>query len=642
MKRISLPIAIVLLPLLSLAGIPDHDCSGHRAFALKTVPTHVQDSALLLYDVNHYGISLEVSDTSTYISGFTDIKATALEQIEELVFELKTEMHVDSILVGGKKLKFFTHEFDLIRCTPDNPVKKDELFNVRVYYNGLGGHGGFFSGISNRTDMQWGNRVTYTLSEPFASRDWFVCKQVLNDKADSADIWLTVGEGLMAGSNGMLVKIDSIKTDKLRFHWQTRYPIAYYLLSLSVSNYQDYSFYIKPESIPDSILIQNYIYNVPGHLELLKDDIDATADLIHLYSGIFSEYPFWKEKYGHCLAPMGGGMEHQTMTTLSSFRFNLVAHELTHQWFGDNVTCASWQDIWVNEGFASYGEYLAQEALISRQAADLWMQNAHEFALSEPMGSVYIPLEDASDVFRIFSTTLSYKKGASLLHMIRYELDNDSLFFETLSRFTRVFSDSVATGMDFMNILNDVSGSDFNWFFDQWYFGQGFPEFGFTWWQTVDSLIIEVNQFGSSSETPFFRTSMDFSLQLENGRDTAFRTFIDKPSMRIGLSIFEPVTALVHDPENWVLDKSQVIKKVISNGYFSVNPNPFGDELNIVFQDDTGEKEITLCDLSGKILNKLRSSSQKITLNTHDLNQGLYLLQVKEGKDTYTTRIVRQ
>ncbi len=642
MKRYFLPAIIALLPILCLAETTDLDCSGHRAFNLKSVPTHVQDSALLKYDVSHYGISLNVTDSNTYISGFTDIQATALEQIQELVFELKSVMEVDSVFFGGQKLSSFTHEHDLIKFSPASPVLMDDLFVVRVYYNGSGEKGGFFSGISNKTDSQWGTRVTYTLSEPFAARDWFVCKQVLNDKADSADVWLTVAEGLMAGSNGKLVEIDSLDENELRFHWKTLYPTAYYLLSLSVSNYQDYSIYTKPASIKDSILIQNYIYNVPGYLEQNKDDIDETADMIHLYSDIFSDYPFWKEKYGHCLAPMGGGMEHQTMTSLSSFRFNLVAHELTHQWYGDNVTCASWQDIWINEGFASYGEYLAQEYLKSRQEADMWMANAHEWAMSEPEGSVYIPEEDATNEFRIFSMALSYKKGASLLHMIRYELNDDNLFFDLLRTFTEQFSDSVATGDDFRNVLNEVSGSDYGWFFDQWYYGQGFPSFNYTWWQTSDSLIIDVSQTGSSVETPFFRTSMDFSIESESGSDSVFRTIIDKPSMRISMPFREAVVSLVPDPENWVLDRSLVVRKVITNGHFSVNPNPFGDELNIVFQSGAGERVITLSDLSGKIINKIQSSSQKVTMYTQNLVQGLYLLQVEDGKEAYTAKIVKQ
>ncbi len=106
---------------------------------------------------------------------------------------------------------------------------------------------------------------------------------------------------------------------------------------------------------------------IPHYFKQNKAAIDKTGDLILLYSDLFGDYPFANEKYGHCVAPFGGGMEHQTMTTLVNFSFLLVAHELAHQWFGDFVTCSTWQDIWINEGFASYAEYLANQYLKSQE-----------------------------------------------------------------------------------------------------------------------------------------------------------------------------------------------------------------------------------------------------------------------------------
>jgi len=334
-------------------------------------------------------------------------------------------------------------------------------------------------------------------------------------------------------------------------------------------------------------------------------------------------------------------MEHQTMTTLANFSFNLVAHELAHQWFGDNVTCASWQDIWINEGFASYGEYMAREALLSRKEADEWMSRAHELARMAPVGSVYIPEDDAKDELRIFSSALSYKKGAALLHMIRYELDDDSLFYNILSAFQDRFADSVATGRDFLDVLNELSGSDFEWFFEQWYYGYGYPRFLVTWQQSQDSIIVEINQSGSSEKTDFFKTSMDLDLHYEIGGDTLIRIFVDEPAMRIGISISRPVIKLVTDPGNWILDETEVIDKTIRKEYFKVRPNPFGEELNIFFRTGTGDREIILSDLNGKILKKCHSTSGNFTIKTHDLVQGLYLLKVSEGKESYTARVVR-
>ena len=642
MTRILIIATFMLSPSFVRAGTCLPDCSGHHRFAAAEQQQDVRDSAMLGYDVHHYLISLRVSDTSTYLSGYTEVTATALHPLDTLVFELSSVYQVDSVFQLPGQPCSFRQGNDLIRIAPGIPPGRGELFSVRVWYHGQGGQASFFVGISSRTDLEWEQKVTYTLTEPFRARDWFVCKQVLGDKADSADVWLTVDEGLKAGSNGRLEGIDSLPGGKLKFRWRTRYPIAYYLLSLSVSRYRDYSFYMHSDNLPDSLLVQNYIYQDPGYLEENREKIDTTAELIDLFSGLFSPYPFLKEKYGHCLAPIGGGMEHQTMTTLTGFGFNLVAHELTHQWFGDHVTCATWSDIWINEGFASYGEYLALDALDSHQAALEWMARAHELAIGEPEGSVYVPEEDAGNEYRIFSNALSYKKGASILHMIRYELGSDTLFFRTLREFQNRFADSVATGRDFMQVLNEVSGKEFNWFFDQWYYGQGYPEFLFTWWQSGDSLKVEVSQVGSSAVTPFFRTDMDLDLQFESGGDTLVRVLVDRPHLITGFAIKVPVANLVPDPEDWILDKSTVLRKITSAAYLRVSPNPFGDELKLHFREGAGNREIILSDMNGRVLERRFSSSGTFTLNTRNLIQGIYLLKVNEGKESYTTKVIRQ
>ena len=642
MKHLLLALTMGGILIHAFASEKEHVCSGYHSYQLSDLRTHVKDSALLDYDVHFYGIDLEVSDTSTFIRGSTEIRSTAEVEMDEAVFELSVSMTVDSVFINGQKVPAFAHGNDLVRITVPSRIEPGQAFTARIFYHGKGGRYGFFSGISNRRDPFWGNRVTYTLSEPFHALDWFACKQVLTDKADSANIYLTVEDHLKAGSNGLLAGVDSLPGNRTRYRWETRYPIAFYLLSLSVSEYQDYSYYLHPEQTPDSFLFQNYIYDTAAYLPAFRDDIDATGDMMSSFSRIFGIYPFWREKYGHCLAPMGGGMEHQTMTTLANFGFNLVAHELAHQWFGDNVTCASWQDIWINEGFASYAEYLALEQLVSLSAADDWMEMAHNRVYTEPEGSVYIPEEEATNEFRIFSFALSYKKGAALLHMIRYELNDDSAFFETLENFQREFADSVATGDDFLRVLNETTGRNFDWFFEQWYYGQGYPEFNLSWWQTADSLFISAEQKGSSPVTPFFRTSLDIGLILENGRDSTLRVDYDSPLKTIQIPLDQRVLDLAVDPANWIVDISQVVRRSATNAYLSVHPNPFDDQLRIVFNEGEGKRDIMLTDMNGRLVDKLVSFAYTVSIPTHDLAPGVYVLRVLSGMDEYATRVVRQ
>jgi aminopeptidase N len=642
MKRFFLAVSVVLTGLYAFAGEREHACSGQHGFGIFNGPAHVSDSALLDYDVHFYGIDLEVNDTSTFIRGSTEILVSALEDMHEVVLELSISMTVDSIFMGGGKVPAYSHGNNLVRITPTLPLEAGKQFSIRIFYHGTGGQYGFFSGISSRFDSYWGKHVTYTLSEPFHAMDWFPCKQVLADKADSAFVYLTVGDHLKAGSNGLLAGVDSLPGNRVRYRWETRYPTAFYLLSLSVSEYDDYSYYLHPKESPDSFLFQNYIYDTPSYLPVNKADIDATGDMIASFSRMFGRYPFWKEKYGHCVAPLGGGMEHQTMTTLVNFGFNLVAHELAHQWFGDNVTCASWQDIWINEGFASYAEYLALERLVSKQEADYWMAGAHDRVYTEPEGSVYIPAEDADDEFRIFSYELSYKKGAALLHMIRYELDDDSVFFKTLENFQERFADSVATGDDFLAVLNETSGMTFEWFFDQWYYGQGYPEFNFAWWQTTDSLFIVADQKGSSPATPFFRTTLDIGLTLEDGQNSSLKIAYDSPLKTIQIPMTQRVLDVVPDPANWIVDISQVVHQYVTNTYFSVNPNPFKDQLNVVFNTGAAERDIILSDINGRMVDRVRSTAGAVSIPTHDLAPGVFLLEVISGQDKYSAKVVRQ
>ncbi|MEX0986567.1 MAG: M1 family metallopeptidase, partial [Bacteroidales bacterium] len=427
------------------------------------------------YDVKFYHLSLEVSNEHTRIEGYTSILTEATDNIDTLVFQLIDEMTVTGVEVNGSAVPEYSHRDDVLYL-PVIAVQGDLITTTIHYLGDANQDRGFFAGMTSsfdNTNQQW---VTYTLSEPLNARDWFPVKQVLSDKADSVWVDIICDQNLMAGSNGLLTVVEELPENRHKFRWKSNYPIAYYLISIAVANYRDYSFNAALSENTDSVLVQNFIYDDDKYFLNWKDRIDKTGEMITLFSTLIDDYPFAREKYGHAVAPMGGGMEHQTMTTLSNFNFTLVAHELAHQWFGDNITCGTWQDIWINEGFASYLEYIALENLYNQDAADGWMENAMSAAFGKT-GSVYVPQEEAENVFRVFDYGLSYKKGAVLLHMIRYELNDDALFFDVLKSYTELYSDSVATAVDFREVLELKSGMDFTCFFDQWYYGTGYPNF---------------------------------------------------------------------------------------------------------------------------------------------------------------------
>jgi len=598
------------------------------------------------YDVKAYFLSVEMDNVSVNIKGSGEMLCEVVsDSIAEFEADLATNLQVDSVWVDGQP-NGFTRPEDLIVIPLQPSLTGGTLFRVRIFYHGVVTTGSFFSGMTSKEDNNWHQWVTYTLSEPFSARNWFPCKQDLRDKADSVKVSVTVPDSLMAGSNGILKSIDTLPGKKLRFNWESHYPIDYYLISATVANYRDYSIYAHPEGMKDSILIQNFIYNDPLFLAAYKTVIDETSSLMNLYSVLFGLYPFSDEKYGHCVAPMGGGMEHQTMTTLSTFNFTLTSHEMAHQWFGDHVTCAAWQDIWINEGFASYVEYLALQKLKTQADADNWMDNAHANALKEPSGSVYVPFEDAGDIYRIFNGNLSYKKGASIIQMIRFELNDDTLFFKTLKEFQKRFAGSVATGLDFKQVLEDVSGKDFTGFFDQWYFGQGYPAYEITWGSGNDSLWIHLVQTPSSAITPLFKMPLEFRVGLGD-RDTLIRIFQNKADQVFKVYITGGIVDLEVDPHKWSLFKLNSFLHVEDMQQQGMNkvflyPNPAGTRLIVDFRGHRAERVVSLINISGKKVMEIKTNETQLPLQINRLAGGMYLIRVTEnGQQVWTGKWVK-
>jgi aminopeptidase N len=594
----------------------------------------LNDQWLSKYDVTFYHLSLEVSNMDTYLEGFTSIHLVVAETIDSLLFQLNSELQINAIEVNSVPAGDWRHADDQL-VVPAVASAGDHLA-VKIFYQGDASQDrGFFAGITSaydNTNNQW---VTYTLSEPLNARDWFPVKQVLNDKADSVWVDLTVDKELMAGSNGVLEEIEDIGGGKHTFKWRSRYPIAYYLISLAVADYRDYSFQASLSAPGDSVLVQNYIYDDDEYFSRWKSRIDDTGDMISLFSNLVIDYPFAREKYGHAVAPMGGGMEHQTMTTLAGFSFGLVAHELAHQWFGDNITCGNWQDIWINEGFASYFEYVALQYLVSQEEADKWMANARSVSFGET-GSVYVPESEAENVNRVFDYGLSYKKGAALIHMIRYELNNDALFFDILRTYSERYTDSLATAVQFREVLEEISGMDFSCFFDQWYYGTGYPSFNLVAEEKNDTLYVQSLQETSTAGTPLFRMHFDLLISTSEGSDTV-RLYQQMNEQVFAIPVSGSVYDIRFDPEYFLLAKSYAEVKIPDGKDYAIGPNPVQDRLLLRFRNLMGGEEVRIWDLQGKLVRDAIISSNPYELSFAGLPDGAYVMvlngpfgQVKE------------
>ena len=529
-------------------------CSQSQLTSREQQVLYYQYPSMDKYDVKYLKLDLKVDAGSRFMSGTCKTVAIALQPLDSFITELRNNMIVDSVFINGVK-KNFQHSNDFVYISLSPALPAGTTVTALFYYNGTTGSSGVFAG----TIASNGLTYTATLSESYQAREWFPVKQILRDKIDSADIWVTTSNINKVGSNGILVAAVDSPGNKKQYQWKSRYPMNYYMPSISVANYMEYSNYAKPAAIaPDSILVLNYIANDETFFNSVKANLDKTPAFIEKFSELYGLYPFKNEKYGHSYASIGGGMEHQTMTTTSSFSSTIIAHELGHQWFGDNVTCATWNHIWLNEGFASYSEYLAIEKLpllFPTTTPAAYMLSIHSNVLSVANGSVYVPDASIFDENRIFSSRLTYNKGSAIIHNLRFEMQDDNLFFQTLQNYQQIYKNSTATADDFKLVAETTCSRSFADFFNQWYYGEGYPTFNITYIkQGSDSLILIVNETVSApTVTPFFKGLYEFTVNSGQG-DTTVKLNVTANNQQFKFRYTKTPNGIIVDPNNWVLN----------------------------------------------------------------------------------------
>ncbi len=611
------------------------------------------------YDLKFYHLNLSVERNSMVIGGNVVSKAqVVVPTLDTFAFVLHQNHTIDSVYVNGTKQNFVRQD-SLCKASTGLPLVINTVFDAIVYYHGTcptSSGAAIGGGYNMGTSGAWGNQVTWSLSESFVAYEWFPCKQDLTDKIDSSWVYATTDSANMVGSNGLLKNVVSLGNKK-RYEWQSRYPIDYYLISVATAKYRAYNFYAKPQYLAtDSIFIQNFIYdnaiyNTAWNSQ--KNELNKMKQTMNLQCNLFGMYPFYKEKYGHCMTPFSGGMEHQTMTSLGFFEFSLDAHELGHQWWGDNVTCRAWKDIFINEAWASYSEQLCHEYLssISGNTAAGNMQAVHNNVMSLPGGSCYFTNADTMNADRIFSSRLTYDKGSAVVHSLRYEINNDSMFFPAIRAFQNMYKGNVASVIDLKNFMATYTGINFNQFFSQWYYGEGYPTFNVKYAKSGNTFYLNSTQTQSMpGVTPLFITHVDYKISRTSMPDTIIRMMHSQLAESYTLNLTGTVTAVAVDPKNWILNK--VIGPTLDNtitlgvneqqeAIVSMGPNPTSD-IVIITLNDNKNYVLEITDITGKQIIK-KEFKQQAECDLSKYSNGVYVVTLKTLNNEHikTTKVVK-
>ncbi len=587
-------------------------------------------------DIFYQRLELTLDPDTLYMKGIVSTSFTAKQNLDTVYFDLYDSMVVDSVLYHNTSVTFhqpINNSFWILLPSEIISGTKD---SVKVFYQGIpsgDGFGTFTKGFHNNSPC------LFNLSEPYAAMFWWPCKQSLTDKIDSIDVIIHHPSKYKEASNGLLISRDTLNGWAVT-HWKHVYPIAPYLIGVSVSEYSVYEDTVH-FSPTDSMIILNYVF--PEYLDTAKKYSANLIPVIKFYAETFGDYPFKKEKYGHAQWTYGGGMEHQTMSFVGSMNYSLITHELAHQWFGDHLTCGTWRDIWLNEGFATYCTGLCIEKFYSDKFRK-WKEDDLSVIKNAQPQSVWV--WDTSWNVRIFDYKLTYAKGAYLLHMLRWKL-GDADFFAALKSYQADpnLTYNFAVVPDLIQHLQNQSGQDVTSFFNQWYYGAGYPTYHLQWNQNAENnLKMYVEQETSIPQSVTF-FSMPIPVQfIGEGKDSIVRFENDVNGQLFSITLPFKVDSVLFDPDLHLISFDNTVVRVpgFDDVTISLFPNPSSDNINLFFSAAFVPKEIDIYDLSGR---EIYSSSIEVNrnlgvypINAGTIAAGIYLVKVK---DDYGEKILK-
>ena len=584
----------------------------------------------LNYDVTHHDLRFTINpDTTTpFISGVVSTTFRALSNMTTVTFDMATALAVSSVTMNGMGLTFTQSNYELNINLPTT-LSTGTTATVIITYAGSPPQ----AEAAFTRSTHAGTPVIYTLSEPFGARDWWPCKQDLNDKIDSFDIYITCPSAYIGVSNGLLQSSTTSGGNTTR-HYRHNYPIPAYLISLNVTNYVTYNIQAGLGTVQNPFFpINNYLYP-EGNTTTVQTAINQTVPVMNVFEEKFGFYPYRNEQYGHVQFSWGGGMEHTTMSSMGGWSRSLIAHELAHQWFGDKITCGTWRDIWLNEGFAEYLAGLVVESLDGPASFISWKTTKINNITTASNGALYLTEAEALNVSRIFSSRITYNKGSMVVHMLRWKM-GDANFYQAVRNYLNdsnlAFGYAITT--DLKAHLEAVHGASLSEFFNDWVYMQGYPTYTITaqnW--GAGQAKITVSQTQSDPSVTYFEMPLEIRLSGAGGATQDVIVNHTANGQQFIVSVPFVVTGVTFDPNKHIISKNNIVtlgtESFEWSATVSVYPNPTNDVLHVMMPSSLQLNKIEIYNTLGQLEGEKSTADFSIA----DLAFGVHWLKISTSE----------
>ncbi|TXF79114.1 M1 family metallopeptidase [Chryseobacterium sp.] len=641
MKKIYL---FLLLSLFSVAVSAQNEELERKALIAKEISNYNKmvefnvNPNTLNYDLKYQRMDLTLNPGVYNVSGSVTSHFTPNQNISSIYFDLTTALTVSQVTYHGTNVTFQQLPTKELKIDFPAQLPSNTLDSLTIHYSGA-------PDLANNAfanHMQSGTPVLSTLSEPYGAQDWFPTKQSMNDKIDRFDFKITTPNQYSVAANGKMMSETALAGNQKLTFWRTQYPMAAYLVAVSITNFTKINDVIGTPPFP----FVNYVYPTTAANTGSMANIEWTKQAMSTFETYFGPYPFRNEKYGHMEYGYSGVcMEHQTMSSMSGWGKGVIAHELAHQWFGDKVTCGDWNDIWLNEGFATFGEHLVNEKLLMNNADFLnYLLSQKNYITSSTGGSTYVDDAFLSNQNVIFSGRLTYAKGGYILRMLKWIL-GDAAFYQAVQDYHSRpnLAYNYAKSTDLKASLLQSTGRDFTEFFNDWLYGQGYPTYTIKWAQNTSNtnLVFLVSQVQSHSSVSFFEMPLPIKVNGTGGQTAYFALNNTSNNQYFNQPVSFPVASVEFNYDYQILEKNSTVTnditlgvKTSENEEFTMYPIPAKNEL--FFKGISRTTGFEIYSIDGKLLRK-GTYTPSGSINISELVPGTYVMSIN-GKHIKFTK----